>query len=41
MNNLLEDSVLYEGLQKNCLKAQAELNWEKEEKTLLNFYSAL
>lgn len=41
LNNLLEDDVLYEGLQENCLKARTELNWEKEEKTLLNFYSAL
>ena len=41
LNNLLEDGVLYEGFQQNCLKARTELNWEKEEKTLLNFYSAL
>lgn len=41
VNKLLEDSVLYEKLHQNCLKARQELNWEKEEIRLLAFYQQL
>lgn len=38
LNLLLNDPVLYERLRMNCHKAAAVLNWEQEEKVLLNFY---
>ena len=38
VNNLLADDVLYNTLQQNCLKAREELNWNSEEKVLLQFY---
>jgi glycosyltransferase involved in cell wall biosynthesis len=38
INNLIEDTVLYERLKANCLKARLELNWQEEEKKLLAFY---
>jgi glycosyltransferase involved in cell wall biosynthesis len=38
LNLLLSDSVLYERLKKNCELARNELNWQKEEKKLINFY---
>jgi len=39
LNNLLCDDVYYKRLQQNCLKARAELNWQTEEKVLINFYT--
>lgn len=41
MNKLMTDSVLYETLKQNCLKAREELNWSFEQKKLLNFYKEL
>jgi len=38
INNLLQNSVVYEGLKKNCLDARQVYNWQSEEKTLLDFY---
>ena len=38
INNLLNDEVLYKRLQQNCLKAREILNWQNEEKKLLEFY---
>ena len=41
LNNLLNDNVLYKNLKENCLKAREVLNWENEEKILLDFYKSL
>ncbi len=41
LNNLLENEVVYEQLQQNCLKAREDLNWQQEEKKLLMFYKNL
>ena len=41
INNLLEDNVIYSRLRENCIKARFELNWQNEEKILLNFYQSL
>lgn len=41
LNVLLSDDALYERLHRNCLKAREELNWETEEKVLLDFYKVL
>lgn len=38
LNNLLSNDVYYNTLQQNCLKAREELNWQTEEKVLINFY---
>jgi len=38
LNELLTDESLYYELQKNCMKARQELNWQQEEKKLLAFY---
>ncbi|MEJ7681718.1 MAG: glycosyltransferase [Segetibacter sp.] len=38
LNNLQDDDVYYNTLQQNCLKAREELNWETEEKVLIDFY---
>jgi glycosyltransferase involved in cell wall biosynthesis len=38
INNLLQNDVLYGSLKKNCLEARQVLNWQNEEKTLLDFY---
>ncbi len=38
VNNLMADTVLLEQLRQNCRKAREELNWENEEKKLVNFY---
>jgi len=38
VNNLMADTVLLEQLRQNCKKAREELNWENEEKKLINFY---
>ena len=41
LNNLLLNTVEYNMLQQNCLKARQELNWQNEEKKLLAFYNQL
>lgn len=41
LNNLLTDDVLYKRLKENCLKARLELNWQNEEKKLLEFYQSI
>jgi len=41
LNNLLNNTVYYNRLQSNCLRAREELNWEREEKVLVNFYNSL
>lgn len=38
LNLLLHDTVLYKRLKDNCAKAGRQLNWEEEEKKLINFY---
>lgn len=41
LNNLLVNEVEYKTLQQNCLTARKELNWQEEEKKLLQFYKAI
>ena len=41
LNNLLANEFEYNALQQNCLKARQELNWQEEEKKLLQFYKNL
>jgi glycosyltransferase involved in cell wall biosynthesis len=41
LNNLLQDDVLYNRLKENCLKARMHLNWQSEEKKLLEFYRSV
>jgi glycosyltransferase involved in cell wall biosynthesis len=41
VNNLLLDSVLYQRLRQNCLQARQVLNWQQEEKKLLDFYQSV
>jgi glycosyltransferase involved in cell wall biosynthesis len=41
LNNLLNNTVYYDKLQSNCLLARQELNWESEERVLINFYKSL
>lgn len=41
LNNLLQDTVLYQRLRNNCLKAREVLNWQAEEKKLLQFYQSV
>ena len=41
LNNLLSDTVLYEELRLNCLRARNIFNWENEKQYLLNFYRSL
>jgi glycosyltransferase involved in cell wall biosynthesis len=41
LNKLLEDGELHEQLQKNCVLTREELNWENEEKKLIEFYKRL
>jgi len=41
LNNLLLNEVEYKTLQQNCLKARQELNWQHEEKKLIQFYKQL
>jgi glycosyltransferase involved in cell wall biosynthesis len=38
LNLLLANSVVYEELRQNCLKAREELNWQAEEKVVTDFY---
>jgi glycosyltransferase involved in cell wall biosynthesis len=41
VNNLLHNDVLYQRLRTNCLKARQVLNWQQEEKKLLEFYQSV
>jgi len=41
INKLLNDTMLYNRLQQNCLLARQELNWQKEKEKLLNYYRRL
>jgi glycosyltransferase involved in cell wall biosynthesis len=41
VNNLLGNTVLYQRLRENCLKAGQVLNWQQEEKKLLDFYQSV
>ena len=41
INNLLTDKDLYQELATNCAKAKKELNWEKEEEKLIQFYGRI
>jgi hypothetical protein len=41
LNNLLDDDVYYHTIHTNCLLAREELNWQNEEKVLLDFYRQL
>lgn len=41
LNNLLVDDVYYNTLQQNCLKAREHLNWQTEEKVLIDFYKKI
>jgi glycosyltransferase involved in cell wall biosynthesis len=41
VNNLLHNDVLYQRLRANCLKARQVLNWQQEEKKLLDFYQSV
>ena len=38
VNNLMNNDVLLEQLRQNCKKAREELNWQNEEKKLIDFY---
>lgn len=41
LNNLLENDVVYNQLRNNCMKARNELNWQSEQKKLVEFYQSL
>lgn len=41
LNKLLENDGLYRELQENCMKAREVLNWQLEEKKLIEFYAKL
>jgi glycosyltransferase involved in cell wall biosynthesis len=41
LNNLLANEVEYKVLQQNCIAARQELNWQQEEKKLIQFYKNL
>ena len=41
LNQLLDHKELYDRLQQNCLKAREVLNWQQEEKKLLEFYKKI
>ncbi len=41
LNNLLKDVVVYESLQKNTLLAREALNWNEEEKRLIQFWKQI
>jgi len=38
LNSLLKDAALHEHLRKNCVNARSVLNWQEEEKILIEFY---
>ncbi len=41
LNNLLANEFEYNTLQQNCLKARQKLNWQQEEKKIVQFYKNL
>ena len=41
LNLLLENDVLYQELQQNCLVQRKKMNWQQEEKILLDFYQSI
>lgn len=41
INELLENSVLYNHLQQNCLLVRRELNWKQEQNKLITFYHSI
>ena len=41
LNRLLNDKELHERMKANCVKAAAVLNWQEEEKIVINFYKKL
>ena len=41
LNRLLNDEVLYNRLQQNCMQAREVFTWQKEEQKLLHFYNEL
>ncbi|NCU05495.1 MAG: glycosyltransferase family 4 protein [Chitinophagaceae bacterium] len=41
LTRLLNDKELHERLKANCLRAAAVLNWQEEEKIVINFYKKL
>lgn len=41
LNNLVENDVLYKQLKQNAIYAQQHLNWQQEEKKLLNFWKSI
>jgi glycosyltransferase involved in cell wall biosynthesis len=41
VNNLLSNSVLYDRLKHNCLQARLLLNWQEEQKLLINMYQSV
>lgn len=41
LNNLLHNKVVYNELQQNCIKVRETLNWQAEEKKLVEFYNNL
>ena len=41
LNSLLNDKMLHEHLQQNCVIARDKLNWQEEEKVLIEFYKKL
>jgi glycosyltransferase involved in cell wall biosynthesis len=41
LNTLLEDKVLYQRLQHNCMRAKEIFSWQNEEKKLISFYKTL
>lgn len=41
INSLLNDPKCYERLRQNCLLARQVFNWQKEEKTLIDFYNQI
>ena len=41
LNRLLNDETLHEHLRKNCVTARGSLNWQEEEKVLIEFYKRI
>jgi glycosyltransferase involved in cell wall biosynthesis len=41
LNNLLHNEVVYNELRKNCIKVREILNWQSEEKNIVQFYNNL
>jgi glycosyltransferase involved in cell wall biosynthesis len=41
LNNLQIDNVLYKEIEANCAIANAQLNWQEEEKTLIQFWKTI